>query len=56
MGIVITIAITLHNIPEGVSVAMQYIVVQEINGKLLGCSLFSGLAEPLGLIIVCNSR
>ena len=52
MGIVITIAIALHNIPEGVSVAMPIYFSTGNKWKAFRYSLFSGLAEPLGAIIV----
>lgn len=52
MGIAIAIAIALHNIPEGISVAMPIYYSTGNKWKAFRYSLLSGLAEPLGAIIV----
>ena len=52
MGITIALAIALHNIPEGISVATPIYYSTGNKWKAFRYSLFSGLAEPLGALIV----
>jgi ZIP family zinc transporter len=50
-GIVLAFAIALHNIPEGVAVAMPLQACGYGRKKTFLISLVSGLAEPLGAVI-----
>ena len=47
----IAIAVALHNIPEGISVAVPIFYATGNRKKAFAYSLFSGLAEPVGAII-----
>jgi len=51
LGISIAIAIALHNIPEGISIAIPIYYSTNSKAKAFKCTLYSGLAEPLGAVI-----
>jgi ZIP family zinc transporter len=51
LGLGITIAIALHNIPEGVAVALPIFQATRNRKKAFYYALFSGLAEPIGALI-----
>ena len=48
LGLVIAVAIALHNIPEGISVSVPIFYATGNRKKAFIYSLSSGLAEPLG--------
>lgn len=52
MGIVIALAIALHNIPEGVAVAMPIYYATKSRARALWYSFIAGMAEPLGALVV----
>lgn len=52
VGVSLACAIALHNIPEGVAVALPVYFATESKWKAFRLAAFSGLAEPLGVIIV----
>ena len=52
VGVSLACAIALHNIPEGVAVALPVYFATESKWKAFRLAGFSGLAEPLGVIIV----
>ncbi|XP_024399666.1 zinc transporter ZTP29 isoform X1 [Physcomitrium patens] len=54
VGISLACAIALHNIPEGVAVALPVYFATESKWKAFQLAAFSGLAEPLGVIIVAT--
>ncbi len=51
VGILLAIAITLHNIPEGVSIAIPIFYATGDKRKALKYSFISGVFEPIGAII-----
>jgi len=51
LGIAIAIAIALHNIPEGIAVSAPVYAATGSQGKALGWSALSGLAEPVGAVL-----
>lgn len=51
-GIVIAIAIALHNLPEGVVIAMPIYYATGSKSKAFFWASISGLAEPIGGLIV----
>ena len=51
IAIPITIAIALHNIPEGISVSVPVYYATGSRKKAFWLSFLSGLAEPVGAII-----
>ena len=51
LALPITMAIAIHNIPEGVAVAVPLFYATGSRKKALGYSLLSGLSEPLGALI-----
>jgi ZIP family zinc transporter len=51
MGIGIAIAVALHNIPEGISVAVPIYFATGRRRRAFVLSFFSGLAEPLGGVV-----
>lgn len=54
VGISLAMAIALHNIPEGVAVALPVYFATESRWKAFQLAAFSGLAEPLGVILVAT--
>jgi len=48
---VIALAITLHNIPEGISVSMPIYCATGDKKKAFKYSIISGIAEPIGGLI-----
>lgn len=51
-GLFVGLAIMIHNIPEGVAVATALMASgQTSRGKIIGLTLMSGLAEPIGALI-----
>jgi ZIP family zinc transporter len=51
MGISITVAIAIHNIPEGIAVSVPIYYATGSRKKALILSFLSGLSEPLGALI-----
>jgi ZIP family zinc transporter len=45
------VAIALHNIPEGVSVAMPVYFATKDKGKALKFTFISGISEPIGALL-----
>ncbi|MFO8071067.1 MAG: zinc transporter ZupT [Polyangia bacterium] len=52
LGTSIAVAVAIHNIPEGVAVAVPVFFATGSRGKALLYSFASGLAEPIGALIV----
>lgn len=52
VGINLAFAIALHNIPEGVAVALPVYFATQSKWQAFKIATLSGLAEPLGVIIV----
>ena len=50
-GVSITLAIALHNIPEGISVAMPVWYATGSRRQAFRCTLLSGLTEPVGAVL-----
>lgn len=51
LGISLTIAIALHNIPEGISIAVPIYYSTRSRGKAILYTLISGLSEPFGALL-----
>lgn len=51
VGISLTLAIALHNIPEGISISIPIYYSTKSKLKAIGYTLISALSEPLGAII-----
>jgi ZIP family zinc transporter len=51
LGIAIAVAVAIHNIPEGISVAMPIYCATGDKKKAFYMSLLSGIAEPVGAIM-----
>ena len=51
MGLSLAFAIAIHNIPEGISIALPVYYATGSRGKAFAASVLSGLAEPAGAII-----
>ena len=51
VAVAITVAIALHNIPEGIAVAVPVFQATGSRAKAIGLSFLSGLSEPLGAVI-----
>ena len=51
LGIKIALAITLHNIPEGICIAVPIYYSTKSWGRAVKTTLISGLSEPLGAIL-----
>ena len=49
--IMLILSITLHNIPEGLAVAVPILAATGSKSKAVGFALFSGLAEPAGALL-----
>jgi len=49
-GIMIAVAIAIHNIPEGIAVAVP-IFYATGSRRAFACSFLSGIAEPVGALI-----
>lgn len=52
VGVNLALAIALHNIPEGVAVALPIYFATQSKWQAFKLATLSGLAEPLGVIIV----
>ncbi len=52
LGTALAIAIAAHNIPEGIAIAMPIYYSTRSKGKAFLYSFFSGIAEPLGAILM----
>ncbi|GAA0140236.1 secondary carrier transporter [Lithospermum erythrorhizon] len=55
VGVNLALAICLHNIPEGVAVALPVYFATQSKWQAFKLATLSGLAEPLGVIIVGGS-
>ena len=51
LGITLTIAITLHNIPEGISIAVPIFYATQQKRKAIFYTFISGISELFGAII-----
>ncbi|MBZ0110012.1 MAG: ZIP family metal transporter, partial [Candidatus Scalindua rubra] len=51
LGVLIAIAIAIHNIPEGISVSMPIFYATGNRNKVFFFSAISGLSEPLGALV-----
>ena len=51
VGLPLAFAIAIHNIPEGIAIAVPVYYATHNKAWAFGASLLSGLAEPLGAII-----
>ncbi len=51
LGLVIAIAIMLHNIPEGIATAIPFTEAGTKPSKIAVITLLSGLAEPIAALI-----
>ena len=51
LGITIAIAIAIHNIPEGISVAIPVYYATNDRKKAIILAFLSGIAEPVGALI-----
>ena len=51
LGFLIFIAITLHNIPEGIAVAVPIYICTLSRKKAFKWSFLSGMSEPMGALI-----
>jgi ZIP family zinc transporter len=47
----LAVAIALHNIPEGISIAVPVFYATGSRGKAALAALLSGLAEPVGALV-----
>eukprot|EP00252_Welwitschia_mirabilis_P002893 TRINITY_DN12903_c0_g1_i1.p1 TRINITY_DN12903_c0_g1~~TRINITY_DN12903_c0_g1_i1.p1 ORF type:complete len:278 (+),score=53.52 TRINITY_DN12903_c0_g1_i1:488-1321(+) len=52
VGLNLALAIALHNIPEGIAVALPVYFATESKWKAFKLASLSGLAEPLGVLLV----
>ncbi len=52
LGISIAVAVAIHNIPEGIAVAVPVYFASGSRKKALICAFASGLAEPIGALLV----
>jgi ZIP family zinc transporter len=52
LGMTIAIAVAIHNIPEGIAVAVPIYFATRSRGKAFFHSFLSGLAEPIGALLV----
>lgn len=52
LGVAIAIAIAIHNIPEGIAVSVPVYFATGSRRKAFGISFLSGLAEPVGALLV----
>jgi ZIP family zinc transporter len=52
LGLSIAVAVAIHNIPEGIAVAVPIYFATRSRGKAAFHSLLSGLAEPIGALLV----
>jgi ZIP family zinc transporter len=51
LGVIIALAIAIHNIPEGIAVSMPIFYATGSKKKAFVYSFLSGIAEPVGAII-----
>jgi ZIP family zinc transporter len=51
LGLSVAVAIALHNIPEGISVAIPIYYATGNRGKAVCYAFLSGLSEPLGALL-----
>jgi len=52
LGLSVAVAVAVHNIPEGISVAVLVFFATRNRWKAFGHSFASGLAEPLGALVL----
>jgi len=52
LGLSIAMAVAIHNIPEGIAVAVPIYFATRSRGKAFAYSFLSGLAEPIGALLV----
>jgi ZIP family zinc transporter len=51
LGLVLTVAIAIHNIPEGIAVAMPIYAATRNRARAFFASFYSGMAEPVGALV-----
>ena len=51
LGVSMTIAIALHNIPEGLAIAVPLMQAESSRKRILLISFLSGMAEPISCVI-----
>jgi len=51
LGVFMTVAISIHNIPEGVATSIPLRRLGVSNWKLVGAAIFSSLPQPLGAVL-----
>ena len=51
IGISLSIAIALHNIPEGISISMPIYASAKSKGRAIGYTFISALSEPFGALL-----
>ena len=51
LGVSLCIAIALHNIPEGISIAIPIYYAKKSRWEAIKCVLISALSEPLGALL-----
>ena len=52
LGIALAVAIAVHNIPEGIAISIPIYYATRSKNKALLYSFLSGIAEPLGAVLV----
>ena len=50
-GLLITLAIAFHNIPEGLAVAMPILYATQKRGRAIALGALSGMSEPFGALL-----
>lgn len=51
MGLTLTLAVAMHNVPEGVAVSVPVYYATGSKKKAIGAAFVSGLAEPAGALV-----
>ena len=51
LGLFMTVAISIHNVPEGVAVSIPLRALDVPNWRLVGWAVFSSLPQPIGAVI-----
>ena len=51
MGLTISIAVAIHNVPEGMLVSLPIYISTRSKAKAIGLAFISGMSEPFGALI-----
>ncbi|MFB6147806.1 MAG: ZIP family metal transporter, partial [Candidatus Nanohaloarchaea archaeon] len=51
LAILMTVAISIHNIPEGIAISIPFKSMDMSNWRMLGATIFSSLPQPIGAVI-----